>query len=123
MGLLIIAGEVSQHLPLPTTVVGTAPQRLLLRAISLCIIDLVVIRTASWPHFALGTFALYSQNFLHSIYGRGILDCYGRPSKSFEERIGLQLPQPFIRPRYKYVHSPLYPEELRFAPHRYIDYP
>ena len=36
---------------------------IILNAIALCIIDLVVVRTASWPHSALGIVALFSQNF------------------------------------------------------------
>ena len=36
---------------------------IIFNAIALSIIDLVIVQTASWPHFALEIVALFSQNF------------------------------------------------------------
>ena len=41
---------------------------------------------------------------------------------AFNKEFGSQIPQPFIRPEYKFVHSPLYPQGLKVGPQRYIDY-
>ena len=41
--------------------------------------------------------------------------------KALKKEFGSQTRQPFIRPKYNFVHSPLYQKGLKVSPQRYID--
>ena len=41
---------------------------------------------------------------------------------ALKSEFGTRLPQSFLRPKYKYVHSPLFPPGLKTGPQPYFDF-